>query len=138
MKRSTAGVPRRPFAAATATIKTTNPIGNSHSRLNHLLRPTCTRGAMPCAWGTEPAQVVGSTTSSPVVSCDRKLRTDSGDSREDAGAGRSSGGGRSTRSDIDLNSCTCVPVEQHAVRGRSTRNCPDRSKRGRRTVAAQG
>jgi hypothetical protein len=34
MKRSTDGRLRRPFAAATATIKTTNPIGSSHSRLN--------------------------------------------------------------------------------------------------------
>jgi hypothetical protein len=39
--------------------------------LNHLLRPTRTRGAMPLTAGTEPAQVAGSTTSSPAVSCDR-------------------------------------------------------------------
>src|SRR5450759_5789256 len=99
MKRSTDGMLRRPFAAATATIKTTNPIGNSHSRLNHLLRPTRTRGAMPCAWGTEPAQVVGSTAFSPIVSCDRKLRTASGETPEGAGARRSPRGGRSVWSD---------------------------------------
>ena len=69
---------RRPLAAATATIRTTNPIGSNHSRLNHLLRPVRTRGAMPRATGTEPAHVVGSTTSSPTVSCERKLATTSG------------------------------------------------------------
>jgi len=71
MNRCTDGMPRRPFAAATATIRTTKPIGSSQSRLNHRLRPIRTRGAMPVAAGTEPAQVWGSTTSSPRVSCDR-------------------------------------------------------------------
>jgi hypothetical protein len=47
MKRSTEGVLRRPFAAATATIKAANPIGSNHNKLNHLLRPMRTRGAMP-------------------------------------------------------------------------------------------
>ena len=32
-------------------------MGSSQSRLNHLVRPTRTRGAMPFTWGTEPAQV---------------------------------------------------------------------------------
>ena len=72
MNRSTDGTLRRPFAAATATIRRTNPIGNNQSRLNHRSRPTRTRGAMPCTWGIEPAHVVGSTTSSPL----RQLRSE--------------------------------------------------------------
>ena len=44
-----------------------------------------TRGAMPCAWGIDPAHVVGSTTSSPIVSCDRKLRTTSGEAGDEDG-----------------------------------------------------
>ena len=84
MIRSADGVLRSPFATATAAIRITNPSGNSQSKLSHRVRPTRTRGAMPCAWGTEPAQVVGSTTSSPVVSCDRKLRTASGVTPEGA------------------------------------------------------
>ena len=54
-----------------ATRSATKPIGSNHSRLNHLLEPTRTRGAMPFDWGTEPAQVAVSMTSSPGVSCDR-------------------------------------------------------------------
>jgi hypothetical protein len=54
MNLVTDGLARRPFAAATATIKTTNPIGSNQSRLNHLLRPIRTRGAIPCACGTAP------------------------------------------------------------------------------------
>jgi hypothetical protein len=46
-------------------------MGSSQSRLNHLVRPTRTRGAMPFTWGTEPAQVPVSMTSSPGVSCHR-------------------------------------------------------------------
>ena len=75
MKCCTPLISRSPLPIATATIRTTNPIGSSHSRLNHLLCPIRTRGAMPCATGTEPAHVLGSTTSSPIVSCDRKLAT---------------------------------------------------------------
>ena len=63
--------PRRPLATAIATISAKKPIGSSHNRLNHRLRPTRTRGAMPVTCGTEPAHVAGSTTSSPAVSCDR-------------------------------------------------------------------
>jgi len=77
-----------PFA--TATIKPRNPIGSSQSRLNHLLRPMRTRGAMPCTWGIDPAHVVESTTSTPFVSCDRKLRTSSGEIPDGAGADSSS------------------------------------------------
>ena len=46
-------------------------MGSSQSRLNHRLRPTRTRGAMPLTWGTEPAQVEVSMTSSPWVNSDR-------------------------------------------------------------------
>ena len=87
MNRATDGVLRRPLALATAAIKTTNPIGSTQSRLNHLLRPTRTRGAIPCACGSEPAQVAGSTTSSPRVSCDRKSRAASGETPGAAGVG---------------------------------------------------
>ena len=59
MNRCTAGMFRRPCAAATATIRPANPIGSSHSRLNHLPRPTRTRGAMPLSCRIEPAHVVG-------------------------------------------------------------------------------
>ena len=121
MKRSTDGMLRRPFAAATATIKTTKPIGSSQSRLNHRLRPMRTRGAMPCAWGIDPAHVVGSTTSSPVVSCDRKLRTASGEIPDGAGAGSSSVGPVGGQTSIA--SWTCVS------RGTLAR---DRSTDGRR------
>jgi hypothetical protein len=48
---------------------------------------------MPCTTGTEPAQVLASTTSSPMVSCDRKLATASG-VRLAAGAAGSSAGSR--------------------------------------------
>jgi hypothetical protein len=58
-----------------------------------------TRGAMPCAWGIDPAHVVGSTTSAPLVSCDRKLRTSSGETPDRAGAAGSSAD-RSPRSGI--------------------------------------
>src|SRR5665213_4025881 len=95
MNRCTEGVSRRPFAAATATISPTNPIGNNHNRLNHLLRPIRTRGAMPWATGTEPAHVAGSIESSPTVSSFRKLRTVSGDTLEPAGASRLAGSNRS-------------------------------------------
>ena len=47
MNRWTEPVLRRPLAVATATIRSTNPIGSNHSRLNHRDRPTRTRGAMP-------------------------------------------------------------------------------------------
>ena len=62
---------RRPFATATATISSRNPIGSSQSRLNHLVRPMRTRGAIPFTRGIEPAQVAVSITSSPGVSCQR-------------------------------------------------------------------
>ena len=65
MNRCTAGMFRSPWAMATAAISKPQPIGSSHSRLNHLLRPTRTRGAMPWAAGRDPAQVSGSTTFSP-------------------------------------------------------------------------
>ena len=42
------------------TSSATKPIGSSQSRLNHLLRPTRTRGAIPFACGIEPAHVSGS------------------------------------------------------------------------------
>ena len=54
MNRCTDGIMRRPFATATATIRSTKPIGSSHSRLNHLLRPTRTRGAMPAPAAPSP------------------------------------------------------------------------------------
>ena len=47
MNRCTAGMFRSPWAIATAAISSPQPIGSSHSRLNHLSRPTRTRGAMP-------------------------------------------------------------------------------------------
>jgi len=72
MNRCTDIIFRKPLAAATEAIKTTRPIGSNQSRLNHLRRPTRTRGATPPACGTEPAHVAGSMTSSPAVSCDRK------------------------------------------------------------------
>jgi hypothetical protein len=46
-------------------INARKPIGRSHSRLNHLDRPTRILGAMPDCAGTEPVQVAGSTTFSP-------------------------------------------------------------------------
>jgi hypothetical protein len=49
MKRCTDPMLRSPFAAATATISTTMPIGSNQRRLNQRLRPIRTRGAMPCA-----------------------------------------------------------------------------------------
>jgi len=73
MNTCTGGNPRKCCAAATAAIRTTNPIGSSQSRLNHLLWPMRIRGAMPVAYGTEPAHVTGSTTSAPGVNCVRKL-----------------------------------------------------------------
>lgn len=79
MKSWTAGMDRSPLAAATATIRARNPIGSIHSRLNQRRRPMRTRGAIPVAWGTEPAQVAGSTTSPPTVNCERNRRTASGD-----------------------------------------------------------
>ena len=97
MKSCTDVMSRRPLAAAIAMIRTTNPIGSNHSRLNHRLCPIRTRGAMPCATGTEPAHVLGSTTSSPTVSCDRKLATTSGVTLASGAAGRSAGGSVGSR-----------------------------------------
>jgi hypothetical protein len=57
------------------------PIGISQTRLNHRFAPIRTLGAMPKAVGMEPAQVLVSTTSSPVVSVVRSLRTASGETR---------------------------------------------------------
>jgi hypothetical protein len=37
----------KPCAAATATIKSTNPMGTSHKRLNHLLDPILILGETP-------------------------------------------------------------------------------------------
>ena len=71
MKRWTAASFRKPFAAATATISTTKPIGSNHNRLNHRSRPTRTLGAIPCATGTEPAHVAGSISSPPGCNWDR-------------------------------------------------------------------
>jgi hypothetical protein len=92
MNCCTAGIPRKPFAAAIATRSTTNPMGSNHSTSNHRLRPIRSRGAIPCTTGTEPDQEAGSTTSSPRVNCARKLSvpvgpdsagcTDSGVARE--------------------------------------------------------
>ena len=59
------------LAADAATSRSTKPIGSNQSTLNHRLRPMRTRGAMPVAWGIEPAHVSGSTTSVPVVNCAR-------------------------------------------------------------------
>ncbi len=67
MNRSTDGLFRRPLATATALMSTTKPTGISQSRLNHRLRPKRTWGAVPCCWGIDPAQVVGSIDSSPMV-----------------------------------------------------------------------
>ncbi len=93
MNCCTEGSPRKPLATATATMSSPKPIGSNQSRLNHRLWPRRTRGAMPFTWGTEPAQVAGSITSSPGVSCQRSLRTRSGETLDGAGAGRSSGVG---------------------------------------------
>lgn len=82
MNPSTAGTVREPFAATTATTSSTRPIGRSHSRLNHRERPTRTRGAMPRASGTDPAQVAGSITSSPAVSSPRYCSPVAGASSE--------------------------------------------------------
>jgi len=57
-------------------------------------------GSDPVPCGTDPAQVVGSTTSSPFVSCARKLCTACGETPEGAGAGRSVGVGSSAPSAI--------------------------------------
>jgi hypothetical protein len=65
MNRWTDPTLRKPFAVAIATISSANPMGSSHSRLNHRERPMRTRGEMPWATGTEPAHVLGSTMSSP-------------------------------------------------------------------------
>ena len=59
MKRCINASPRRPLATATKTINSRKPIGSSQSRLNHRLRPTRTRGAIPLTCGTDPAQVAG-------------------------------------------------------------------------------
>jgi hypothetical protein len=93
MNRWITGSPRRPLATATATRSSTRPIGSSHSRLNHLLRPTRIRGAMPFTCGTEPAHVAVLIWSSPGVSCHRQSRTVSGETLDGAGAGRSSAAG---------------------------------------------
>jgi len=71
MKRSTAGMFRRPCAAATATIRTTNPMGTSHNRLNHLPDPILIRGGTPEAAGIDPDHRSGSMASSPLVSRSR-------------------------------------------------------------------
>lgn len=89
-RRPPAGPPRRPLAADAATSRSTKPIGSNQSTLNHRLRPMRTRGAMPVAWGIEPAHVSGSTTSVPVVNCARNARTASGDVGRSVG--RPSGG----------------------------------------------
>jgi hypothetical protein len=68
MNRCMNGSPRSPLATATKIVSTRKPIGSSQSRLNHLERPTLTRGAIPLTCGTEPAQVAVSITSSPGVS----------------------------------------------------------------------
>jgi hypothetical protein len=65
MNRCTAGMFRKPLAAATATMSTTKPTGNSHNRFNHLSRPIRTRGGTPSAAGRAPAHVSGSMTFSP-------------------------------------------------------------------------
>ena len=93
MNRWITGSPRRPLATATAIRSSTRPMGSSHSRLNHLLRPTRTRGAIPFTCGTEPAHVAVLIWSSPGVSCHRQSRTVSGETPAGAGAGRSSGAG---------------------------------------------
>jgi len=67
MKGWTLLVPRRHLAVAMPASSATKQIGSSHSRLNQRVRPTRTRGAMPCATGTDPAHVSGSTMSSPTV-----------------------------------------------------------------------
>ena len=46
MNACTAGMLCRPLPIATAAISNANPIGISHSRLNHLSRPTRRRGAV--------------------------------------------------------------------------------------------
>src|SRR5665213_2504692 len=77
------GVVRRPFAKATAASKDTNPIGTSQSRLNQRVAPILIRGAIPKAAGMAPAQVFGSTVSSPTVSFARNSRIVSGETRSD-------------------------------------------------------
>ncbi|MGI8415459.1 MAG: hypothetical protein ACR2P2_04495 [Nakamurella sp.] len=70
---------------------------SDHPRLywtRHSTPPTRTRGVIPWATGTDPAQVVGSTTSSPMVSCDRKLATASGVTSDDSAEGTSLGNSR--------------------------------------------
>jgi hypothetical protein len=93
MNRWITGSPRRPLAIATATRSSTRPMGSSHSRLNHLRRPTRIRGAMPFTCGTEPAHVAVLIWSSPGVSCHRQSRTVSGETLDGAGSRRSSGAG---------------------------------------------
>jgi hypothetical protein len=61
----------KPCAAATATIRSTNPIGISHKRLNHLLDPILIRGGTPDASGSDPDHRSGSMASSPLVSRSR-------------------------------------------------------------------
>ena len=68
MKRATAGMCRSPWAAATAAISSTNPMGSSHSRLNHLLDPIRIRGGTPYAAGIDLAHRSGSMASSPLDS----------------------------------------------------------------------
>jgi len=93
MNLSTDGSLRSSCAAATAAIRTRKPIGISQRRLNQRVRPTRTRGAMPCAWGTDPAHVVGSMTSLPALNWDRKLRTTSGEAGDNEAFVRSAFGG---------------------------------------------
>src|SRR6185312_6599039 len=76
---STDGMPRRYWAAATPNRSNAQAIGRSQTRFNHRFAPIRRRGAMPNAAGTEPAHVLGSMTSSPLVSCSRSWLTTSGD-----------------------------------------------------------
>src|SRR5688572_29296354 len=103
MNCSTAGIVRRACPTATAQIRTTKPIGSSQRRLNHRFRPIRKCGAVPNASGNHFAT---STTSSPTVSCFRKLRMASGEGGD--GAGDEDGLGRS---DIDLNSLSAAHAQ---------------------------
>src|SRR5690625_1599680 len=73
MKACTPGLLYNPLPTATAATRTTKPSGASHSTLNHLSRPTRTRGAIACLFSRPPAQVSELTSCSAGFSSERKL-----------------------------------------------------------------
>ena len=100
MKRCTDGILRRPWAAATATMRTKNPIGSSQSKLNQrsAADPDTGGHAGRLRDRARPGSRIDDIL--PTVNCERKLRTELGERPDRVGDGGSGRDARSPTSDM--------------------------------------